>query len=151
MTENSTHNNTDKPGSVLFVCNYNSIRSPMAEAIAKKLCGHNIYVDSVGVRAELLEINPFNIAVLQEIGIDITEHKAKKIEDLDDDSFDLVITFSEEAYKCALEYTHSLSAEVEYWPTDDPSATRGNRENILESFRELLYVIRESWAFKPLK
>ena len=109
----------------------------MAEAITKDLCGQDIYVDSVGVCDELLEVNPFNIAVLKEKNIDISNHKPKKFEDLDDNSFDLVITFSEEAHKCVLDFTHSLAAEVEYWPTIDPSAVHGNRENILVAFREL--------------
>ncbi|KAI96169.1 ArsC family transcriptional regulator [Rhodomicrobium udaipurense JA643] len=123
----------DLPQAVLFACNYNSIRSPMAAAILRFLAGRRIYVRSAGVREG--EIDPFVIAVMDEIGIDITHHQPRTIEDLEDTSFDLIVTLAPEAHHKALEFTRTMAVDVEYWPTIDPSAATGNREQILEGYR----------------
>jgi protein-tyrosine-phosphatase len=145
MVEQNIHNH-EKPSSVLFVCNHNSIRSPMAEAIAKELCGQSIFIDSVGVADEIIDINPFCISALEEIDIDLTQHKPKKIEDLNDYSFDLVVTLSPAAYQRVINFEHLLSAEIENWPTMDPSTTQGNRDLIMESFRELRTLLQKKLA-----
>lgn len=135
----------DLPGSVLFCCTLNSIRSPMAEALLKYLHGKRIYVDSVGVRAG--EIDGFAIAAMDEIGIDLTKHRSKTFEDLEDTSFDLIISLSPEAQHSAVEMTRTMACDVEYWPTLDPSMIEGNREERLEAYRAvrdtLLARIRE--------
>ncbi|MCP5382721.1 MAG: arsenate reductase ArsC [Kordiimonadaceae bacterium] len=125
------------PTSILFICNFNAVRSPMAEAITKNKFGDKIYVDSIGVNEKLSKINPFAVAVMAEMGIDIANHKAQDFDDLNDNSFDLIIAFSPEAHKRALQLTEGHSTEVEYWPMDDPTGTEGNRENILSAFRTL--------------
>jgi protein-tyrosine-phosphatase len=125
----------DQPQAVLFACNMNSIRSPMAAAILRYLAGSRIYVRSAGVRAG--EADPFAIAIMEEIGIDIAKHRPRVIEDLEDASFDLIITLAPEAHHKALEYTRSMAVEVEYWPTLDPSASSGNREQILDTYRSV--------------
>lgn len=125
----------DNPSSVLFVCNFNSVRSPMAEAIAKYYCGHKIFVDSVGVHEKVEAINPFTVSVMEEIGIDISKHHHKNFDDLNDNSFDLVVTLSPEAHHRALDLTRFLSTQVEYWPTMDPTTVKGSRENIMDAFR----------------
>jgi protein-tyrosine-phosphatase len=121
------------PASVLFSCTLNSVRSPMAEAIAKHLFGKRIYFDSVGVRAE--DIDGFAIAVMEEIGIDLHRHHAKTFDDLEDTSFDLVITLSPEAQHRAMEMTRTMACDVEFWPTIDPSAIEGSREARLAHYR----------------
>lgn len=121
------------PSSVLFACSQNSVRSPMAEAIAKHLFGKQIYFDSVGVRAQ--EIDGFAIAVMDELGIDLHRHHAKTFDDLEDTSFDLVITLSPEAQHSAVEMTRTMACEVEFWNTVDPSAIEGSRESRLEAYR----------------
>lgn len=125
----------DLPASVLFACNLNAIRSPIAEGIAKHYFGHRIYFDSIGVRAG--EINPFAVAVLDEIGIDISRHVPKSFEDLQDTSYDLVISLTPEAQHQAVELTRTMSCELEYWPTADPSIVTGSRDRILDAFRKL--------------
>jgi protein-tyrosine-phosphatase len=108
----------------------------MAEAIAKHFFGHSLYIRSAGVREG--EQDPFMIAVLDEIGIDASAHKPQTIEELDDWeglNFDLAITLSPEAHHRALELTRTLSIDVEYWPTPDPSAETGSRERVLEAYR----------------
>ena len=122
-----------EPHSVLFACGMNAIRSPMAAAMLRHLAGHRIYVRSAGIRAG--ERDHFAVAVMKEIGIDITGHTPKSIDDLDDTSFDLIVTLSPEAHHQALELTRTLAIEVEYWPTLDPSVTSGNRDAILQTYR----------------
>jgi protein-tyrosine-phosphatase len=133
------------PGSVLFCCTQNAIRSPMAEALLKYLHGKRIYVDSVGVRSS--EIDGFTVAVMDEIGIDMTRHRPKTFDDLEDTSFDLIISLSPEAQHSAVEMTRTMACDVEYWPTMDPSVIEGSREERLEAYREvrdtLLARIRE--------
>ena len=121
------------PSSVLLACTFNSIRSPMAEALLKHLHGHHVYVDSVGVRAA--EVDPFAVVVMDEIGIDIGKHRSKTFNDLEDTSFDLVISFSPEAHHSAVELTRTMACEVEFWPMMDPTAVEGSREEMLEAYR----------------
>lgn len=124
------------PHSVLFICNFNAVRSPMAEALTKYYCGHHIFAQSVGIRAEEDSANPFASAVMEEIGLDISGHMPKRFEDIMDSSFDLVVTLSPEAQHKAIDLTRTLDCQVEYWPTLDPTAVLGNRENIISAFRQ---------------
>jgi protein-tyrosine-phosphatase len=139
------------PSSVLFACTFNAIRSPIAAALMKHLHGRHIYVDSVGVRAA--EIDPFAVAVMDEIGIDISRHRAKTFEDLEDTSFDLVISLSPEAQHSAVELTRTMDCEVEFWPVLDPTVVEGDREARLAAFRavrdHLLSRIRERFPPAP--
>jgi protein-tyrosine-phosphatase len=124
---------TGLPASVLFACSENSVRSPTAEALAKRLYGQSSYIDSVGVRAS--EVDGFAVAVLDEMGIDVHRHHAKTFEDVDPASFDLIVTLSPEAHHRALEFTRGTATEVEYWPMPDPSAVEGSRESRLDAYR----------------
>jgi protein-tyrosine-phosphatase len=123
------------PASVLFACTMNAVRSPMAAAILRHLAGHQIYVESAGVRAG--EVDPFVIVVMDEIGMDLSGHEPRTLADLHDTSFDLIITLSPEAHHQALELTRTMAVDVEYWPTFDASLMLGqaNREQVLESYR----------------
>jgi protein-tyrosine-phosphatase len=123
------------PGSILFACTHNAIRSPIAEALMKYRHGQRVYVDSVGVRPG--EIDPFAVAALDEIGIDLSRHRPKGFDDLEDDYFDLVISFSPEAHHRAVELTRTSSCEIEFWPTLDPSLIEGSREVRLDAYRAL--------------
>jgi protein-tyrosine-phosphatase len=121
------------PASLLFACSENSVRSPMAEALAKRLYGQAAYIDSVGVRAS--EVDFFAAAALDELGIDVHRHHAKTFGDVDPSSFDLIVTLSPEAHHQALEFTRGTAAEVEYWPVMDPSGVEGSREIRLDAYR----------------
>jgi protein-tyrosine-phosphatase len=107
----------------------------MAEAMMKHLHGRRVFVDSVGVRTGPLD--DFAVAVMDEIGIDITRHKPKSFDDLEDDSFDLIISLSPEAQHKAVDMTRALAAEVEFWNTFDPSVVEGSRETRLEAYRQV--------------
>lgn len=123
------------PASLLFACSENSVRSPMAEALAKRLYGQSSYIDSVGVRAN--DVDGFVAAALDEIGIDGHRHRGKTFGDVDPSSFDLIVTLSPEAHHQALEFTRSAAVEVEYWPVNDPSMVEGSRETRLGAYRAL--------------
>lgn len=124
-----------RPQSVLFACTQNAIRSPMAEALARHFFGRDIYIASAGVRPGPLD--SFAVAVMDEEGMDIAKHKPHGFADLEDTNFDLIITLSPEAHHSALEFTRALAVDVEYWPTLDPSATHGSREQVLEAYRSV--------------
>ncbi|MEQ8322088.1 MAG: arsenate reductase ArsC [Rhodospirillales bacterium] len=127
---------TDLPSAVLFACTMNSVRSPMAEAIMKFLHGHKVFIDSAGVRAK--EIDGYTVAVMDEIGIDMSRHHAKTFDELEDDYFDLVITLSPEAQHRAIELTRVMACEVEFWNTMDPSLIESeDRETVLEAYRQV--------------
>ena len=113
--------------SVLFVCAMNSVRSPMAEAIARHYFGKSIYVQSAGVRKG--EADGFMVAALDEIGIDALKHKPRTLEELEEWeglNFDLIVSLSPEAHHAALELTRTIAADVEYWPTPDPTLRPGH-------------------------
>jgi protein-tyrosine-phosphatase len=136
-----------RPQAVLFACGLNAVRSPMAAALLKQMLGSSLYVGSAGVRKGELDV--FASAVMEEIGIDINTHAPitfEELEDLEGLNFDLIITLSPEAHHKALELTRTLAVEVEYWPTADPTAVEGNREQRLDAYRavrdQLLQKIR---------
>jgi protein-tyrosine-phosphatase len=140
------------PSAVLFACTYNAIRSPMAEGLLKHLRGRNIYVDSVGVRQG--EADPFAIEVMDEIGIDIAGHRPKCFDDLEDESFDLIISLSPEAQHRAVDLTRAMSCEVLFWNTLDPSIIEGSRDMRLDAYREvrdqLIRRIKQQFATEPM-
>ena len=124
------------PAAVLFACSENAVRSPMAEGILKHLLGHRIYVDSAGVRAAA-QVDGFAVAVMEEIGIDISRHRAKAFDDLEDTSFDLIVSLSPEAQHTAVELTRTMACEVEFWNTFDPSIVDGPRDIRLDAYRQV--------------
>jgi protein-tyrosine-phosphatase len=127
-----------RPRAVLFACGLNAVRSPMAAALLQQMFGRAIYVGSAGVQKG--ELDPFAVAAMEEIGIDIARHKPVTFEELDEMeglNFDLIVTLSPPAHHKALELTRTHSAQVEYWPTVDPTATEGNREQRLDAYRAL--------------
>jgi protein-tyrosine-phosphatase len=127
-----------RPQAVLFACGLNSVRSPMAAGLFRELFGKTVYVGSAGVQRG--ELDPFAVAAMAELGIDISRHKPHTFEDLDELeglNFDLIVTLSPPAHHKALELTRTLAAEVEYWPTHDPTAAEGSREQRLVAYREV--------------
>ena len=127
-----------RPQSVLFACGLNSIRSPIAMALFRHLFGKRMYTGSAGVKPG--EPDPFAVAVMDEIGLDISKHRPQTFEQLEDWeglNFDLIVTLSPEAHHKALDLTRTIAAEVEYWPTPDPSDIGETREQKLEAYREV--------------
>ena len=140
-----------RPQAVLFACGMNAVRSPMAAGLLQQLFGKSIYVGSAGVQKG--ELDPFAVAALEEIGIDISRHKPvtfEDVEDLEGLNFDLIVTLSPPAHHRALELTRTHAAEVEYWPTIDPTGVEGSREQRLDAYRsvrdKLMVRIRERFG-----
>jgi protein-tyrosine-phosphatase len=136
---------------VLFACGMNAVRSPMAAALMQQMFGRSVYVGSAGVQKG--ELDPFAVAAMEEIGIDIARHKPmtfEELEDLEGLNFDLIVTLSPPAHHKALELTRTAAIEVEYWPTVDPTGIEGSREQRLVAYREvrdqLLARIRERFG-----
>src|SRR5712672_2400050 len=126
------------PQSVLFACGLNSVRSPMAASLLQQMFPQALYVRSAGVKKG--ELDPFAVAVMAELGQDISTHKPmtfEELEDLEGLNFDLIITLAPEAHHKALGLTRTLALDVEYWPTADPTIAEGNREQRLDAYREV--------------
>ena len=140
-----------RPLAVLFACGLNSVRSPMAAALFKQMFGGSSYVGSAGVRKG--ELDPFAVAAMAELDIDISRHKPATFEELDEWeglNFDLIVTLAPEAHHRALELTRVSGVDVEYWPTADPTAIEGSREQRLDAYRDvrdqLVARLRERFA-----
>ena len=130
----------DLPQSVLFCCDYNAVRSPMAEGIMKKFYGTGTYVQSVGVMNDL-EIDGFAIAVCEELGIELSRHRSRSFDEMqawgdDLSSFDLIIALSPASQRRALDLTRLFHLTVEYWPIMDPTGLGETREAKLASYRQ---------------
>lgn len=131
--------NDIRPQSVLFCCDHNAVRSPMAEGIMKKYYGAEIYIQSVGVNNDL-EIDGFSIAVCQELDVELARHRSRSFDEMEqwgDDlsSFDLVIALSPASQRRALELTRFFHLDVEYWPILDPTDMGKTREDKLVQYR----------------
>lgn len=139
------------PSAVLFACSMNAIRSPIAAALMRYLFPGRVYVQSAGVHAG--EPDGFAIAVMEELGIDISGHEPHTLADLNDTLFDLIITLAPEAHHQALELTRTMAVNVEYWPMLDPSHVGGSREQRLDAYRavrdQLMARIKRRFAWRP--
>jgi len=123
------------PGAVLFACTYNRVRSPMARALMARMYGSSLYVESCGLR-RAVELDPFVIEVMDEAGLDLSDHRPKTFDELEDSSFDIVISLSPSAQHRAVELARNNAIELLYWPTMDPTLTEGRRDKILNAYRQ---------------
>ena len=130
----------DLPSSILFCCDHNAVRSPMAEGLAKKFYGHAAYVQSAGVYNDL-EIDGFSIAVCAEMGVELQRHRSRSFEEMQEwgddlSGFDVIIALSPASQRQALELTRYYHLTVEYWPIMDPTGLGETREAKLDSYRQ---------------
>ena len=121
----------------------------------KKFYGTRVYVQSAGVKGDM-EIDGFSIAVCQELGVELSRHRSRSFEEMQewgDDltSFDLIVALSPAAQRQALEFNRFHHIEVEYWPILDPTGLGETREAKLESYRQARdqIVNRMTHAFGP--
>lgn len=124
------------PSAVLFVCSFNRTRSPMAAALMRQLHGDRVYVDSCGIEAGP-GLDPLVVEVLAEAGIEAMVRAPKSLEQLEDDSFDLVVSLTPDAQHRVAQRLRGRAVELEYWPTFDPTEAEGSREVILDAYRRL--------------
>ncbi|MEI2686975.1 MAG: low molecular weight phosphatase family protein [Cypionkella sp.] len=137
----------DFPHSVLFCCDHNAVRSPMAEAMMKRFYGQRAYVQSAGVKNDM-EVDGFSVAVCAEMGLEISRHRSRSFEEMrewgdDLGQFDLIIALSPASQRMALELTRSSHLVVEYWPILDPTGLGESREAKLSAYRQSRDQIRE--------
>ena len=135
------------PTSVLFCCDHNAVRSPMAEGLMKKFLGHKLYVQSAGVRNDM-EIDGFSIAVCREWGIELARHRSRSFDEMQDwgddlSGFDLVVALSPASQRRALELTRFFHLAVEYWPILDPTGLGETRAARLAAYRQTRDQIRD--------
>ncbi|HEX4113089.1 MAG TPA: low molecular weight phosphatase family protein [Stellaceae bacterium] len=132
----------------LFVCTFNSARSPIAAALVTRHLGLALEVDSAGVYAG--DIDPFAVATMAELDIDLAAHEARALADLDPARYGVVIALSPEAHGAVLDWKGHAPCHVEYWPTVDPGALEGSRAERVEGYRlmrqDLLRRIRHRFA-----
>ncbi|MEK0164396.1 low molecular weight phosphatase family protein [Phaeobacter sp. JH20_36] len=149
---------SELPQSILFCCDHNAVRSPMAEGIMKQFYGSGTYVQSVGVKNDM-EIDGFCIAVCQEIGVELSRHRSRSFDEMEqwgDDlsSFDLVVALSPASQRRALELTRFFHLDVEYWPIMDPTGLGETRDAKLDSYRQtrsqIIQRLTERWG-NPLE
>lgn len=133
MVENSG-STTKRPSSVLYVCGQNAIRSPIAEALTRKMFP-DIYVASAGVIKGSRD--PFAATIIAEDGLSMESHNPRGLEELSDGFFDLVVTLTPQAHHAVLEMMRGFSVDVEYWPTPDPALATGSRGQILDAYRDI--------------
>jgi protein-tyrosine-phosphatase len=130
----------DDPHSVLFCCDFNAVRSPMAECLMRKYYGRRIFVQSAGVKNEL-EIDGFAIAVCSEIGVELRAHRVRSFQEMEEwgdqiGAYDLIIALSPAAHRQALEYTRYYAVDVEFWQIFDPTGIGDTRDAKLFSYRQ---------------
>ncbi|SEL45215.1 Protein-tyrosine-phosphatase [Jannaschia helgolandensis] len=135
------------PQSVLFCCDHNAVRSPMAEGLMKKMHGQSIYVQSAGVKNDI-EIDGFAVAVCAEIGVELSRHRSRSFEEMkqwgdDLEQFDLIVALSPASQRMALELARHAHIDVEYWPIMDPTGLGKGRDQKLASYRLSRDQIRE--------
>ena len=134
------------PHSVLFCCDHNSVRSPMAEGLMKKLYGQQTYVQSAGVKNDL-DVDGFAVAVCQELGVELARHRSRSFEEMrqwgdDLSGFDLIVALSPASQRQALELTRYYHLDVEYWPVMDPTGIGDTRDAKLAAYRQARDQIR---------
>lgn len=128
------------PQSVLFCCDHNAVRSPMAEGIMKKFYGTDTYVQSAGVKSDM-EVDGFSIAVCREIEVELERHRVRSFDEMEqwgDDlsAFDLIVALSPASQRRVLDLTRYFHLDVVYWPILDPTGLAQTRAARLEAYRK---------------
>ena len=124
---------------VLILCTANSARSQMAEGLLRADYGDKFEVESAGTRAT--QVRPEAIAVMKEIGIDISGHRSKIVDEFAKESFDHVVTVCDNANEsCPIFPGHANRVHHSF---EDPAAVQGSEDERLASFRKVRDEIRE--------
>ena len=124
---------------VLILCTGNSARSQMAEGLLRNLAGDKFEVESAGTVASF--VRPQAIAAMAEIGIDISGHRSKCLDEFLDTEFEYVITVCDNANESCPVFPGN--ARRIHWGFDDPAEAKGDDEDVAEVFRRVRDEIRE--------
>jgi len=127
------------PSAVLFCCDHNSVRSPMAEGLAKRIYGTRAYLQSAGVHGDR-EIDGFAVAACAELGVELSRHRARSFDEMERwgdnlGGFDLIVALTPASQRRALELTRHHSLDVLYWPVMDPVGMGETRAQRLDAYR----------------
>lgn len=125
------------PRAILFACNYNHVRSPMAAALMRQMFGQDVFVESCGLQPRPAEEgDPLVTVVMDEVGLNLARHAPKTFDDLTGEAFDLIVSLTPEAHRRALELSGAAGVEAEYWPTADPTlGEMRSRDAALDAYR----------------
>jgi len=128
------------PQSVLFCCDHNAVRSPMAEGIMKKFYGTDTYVQSAGVKSDM-DVDGFSIAVCREVEVELERHRVRSFDEMEqwgDDlsAFDLIVALSPASQRRVLDLTRYFHLDVVYWPILDSTGLAQTRAARLEAYRK---------------
>jgi protein-tyrosine-phosphatase len=126
----------------------------MAEGIMKKFYGTGTYVQSAGVHNDL-EIDGFCVAVCQEIGVELSRHRSRSFDEMQEwgddlSSFDLIVALSPASQRRALDLTRIFHLDVDYWPIMDPTGLGESREDKLTHYRQtrdqIIKHLKDRWG-----
>lgn len=121
--------------SVLFICTMNAVRSPIAEGMARLRFGKRLFVDSAGLTKS--DRDGFALAVLREAGLAFEDDEPHTLDEVECESFDLIVALSPEAHRFAGERLRASAVELLYWPIEDATQIGGTREQRLDGFRRV--------------
>lgn len=141
MNEMSAITSEKLPTSILFLCGKNSIRSPMAHMLASALLPKSIFIQSAGI--EIGSRDYFVDTVLEEVGLKLGDRQPRSYNHIEDDSYDLIVALTEQAHKKALDMTKTVSSDVLFWPTSDPTLAKGRRDQVLMAYRDVRNAIEK--------
>lgn len=127
---------TSPPRSIVFACNLNTIRSPMAEGLARKRGGLAVRAASCGVW-EGGYLDPFMVQVMQEAGVDMGRHTPRTFEEVSDWGIDLLVTLTPESRDRAAPIARAEGVETVFWPAPDPTLAGDTRDARLEAYRSV--------------
>jgi arsenate reductase len=130
---------TDDKKRVLILCTGNSARSQMAEGLLREIAGDRFDVASAGVAPSAVRSEA--IKAMSEIGIDISDHRSKSVDEFTDQQFDYIITVCENARESCPVFPGS--SERIHWSFDDPAAVQGDEQTRLAAFRRVRDEIRK--------
>lgn len=121
------------PKSVLFVCNQNAIRSPIAAAYLKKIAKGRVFVGSAGLISGLAD--GFTKAILDEKDIPLGDHEPQSLNALNPVDFDLVVALTNKSKDRLQDDGVDAKTQLEFWDIVDPTQIKGHRDQILQSYR----------------
>jgi len=120
---------------VLFVCQLNSVRSPMAEGLLRKRLGPKVKVKSCGLTP--VSPNDFMLTVMKEVGVDMAKHEPLSLEDLSEHNFDRIIAFTESAKAGAEAVFGESDPEIELWAVPNPGEGSLDVRALLNNYRAI--------------
>lgn len=128
------------PSSVLFICQMNMVRSPMAEALMRKHYPKIGTIASCGLSQG--EADALVATVMSEVGADLSEHSPRTLDSFGNQNFDVVIAFTSPAYEAAKAYFAETDSNVLHWPLPEPGEGSLDVRAIMNNYRAMRDLIK---------